>query len=141
MRFRPDLCVQELAIHGWDIRSRLEPEAQLSDESLSVIMDAIPGQFIDLSLVLAPGYPRHSLPCELTGAGVSNSDITAEGDKTGTEPAGTGQADETFRCDAETFILIALRRPTVDTAIGVDSLTIRGDNTLAFEFQRWFPGL
>ena len=139
MRYRPDLWISELAMHGWDIRSRLEPEAHLSDESLPVLMDVAPGQ-----LTIFRFSPRPKLPAsiryrwELTGSGARNSDVVVEGDKASMEPAGTGKADVTFHCDTETFNLIALGRLTTDNAIAADRLTIEGDNRLALEFQRWF---
>jgi len=139
MRYRPDLWISDLAIHHWDIRSRLEPEAHLSDESLPVLMDVLPGQ-----LTIFRFSPRPSLPApiryrwELTGAGASNSDIVVEGDKAGMEPAGTGKADVTFHCDTETFNLIALGRLPTETAIAAGRLTIQGDDRVALEFQRWF---
>lgn len=61
-----------------------------------------------------------------------------EGDKASMEPAGTGKSDVTFRCDTETFILIAFGRLTIDPAIAAHRLTIQGDHSLALEFQRWF---
>ncbi len=140
LRFRPDLWISELAMHGWDIRSRLELEAHLSDESLPVLMDVVPGQLIRFIF-----NPRTRLPapiryrCELTGAGARNKDIVVEGDKSGMGPVGTGNADVTIQCDTETFNLIALGRLTFDTAIAADRLTIKGDSSLALEFQRWFP--
>ncbi len=85
-------------MHGWDIRSRLEPEAHLSDESLPVLMDVLPGQ-----LTIFRFTPRPRLPApiryrwELTGTGASNSDIMVEGDKASMEPAGTEKPDATFR--------------------------------------------
>lgn len=142
MRFRPDLWISELAMHGWDIRSRLEPDAHLSDDSLPVLMDVAPGQ---LTRFIFSPRPRLPAPIryrfELTGAGASDSDIVVEGDKASMEPAGTGKADVIFHCDTETFILIAFGRLTTDAAIAADRLTIQGDNRLSLEFQRWFPGL
>lgn len=141
MRFRPDLWISELATHGWDIRSRLEPEAHLSDESLQVLMDMVPAQLT--RWIFTPG-PRLSAPIryrfELTGAGARNSDIEVEGDKASMETAGTGQADVTFHCDTETFILMAYGRLTTDAAVAAGRLTIQGDDSLAREFQRWFSG-
>ena len=140
MRFRPDLWISELAMHGWDIRSRLEPDAHLTDECLPVLMDVIPGQLTRFNFSPRPRLPAPILyRCELTGAGARNSDIVVEGEKASMEPAGTGQADLTFHCDTETFILIALGPLAIDTAIAAERLTIRGDNRLAREFPRWFP--
>ena len=98
LRHRPDLRISELAMHGWDIRSRLESEAHLSEESLPVFMDMLPAQLE--RFMLRPG-PRLPAPIryrwELTGTGASNSDIVVDGDKASMEPAGTGKADATFR--------------------------------------------
>ena len=142
LRFRPDLWISELAMHGWDIRSRFEPEAHLSEESLPVFMDMVPAQLE--RFIFRPG-PRLPKPIryrwELTGTGASNSDIVVEGDKASMEPAGTGKADATFRCETETFILIAFGRITIDAATATDRLAIEGDNRLAYDFQRWFPGM
>ena len=140
MRFRPDLWISELSMHGWDIRSRLEPEAHLSDESLPAFMDMVPGQLE--RFIFRPG-PRLPAPIryrwELTGAGARNSDVVVEGDKASMEPAGTEKADVTFRCDIETFVFIAFGRLTIDAATATGRLTIEGDNRLAYDFQRWFP--
>ncbi len=141
MRYRPDLWISELAMHGWDIRSELEPVAHLSNECLPVMMDVVPGQLE--RFIFRPG-PRVLAPIryrwELTGTGARNYDIAVEGDKARVEPAGTGEAHVTFHCDTETFVLIALGRLTIDTAIA-DRLTIQGDHSLAPDFQRWFPGM
>ena len=139
LRLRPDLWISELSVHGWDIRSRLEPEAHLSDECLPVLMDVVPGQLTRFRF-----SPRSRLPApiryrsELTGAGARNSDVVVEGDKASMEPAGTGKADVTFHCDTETFNLIALGRLTTENAIAAERLMIEGDNRLALEFQGWF---
>ncbi len=139
LRHRPDLWITELAMHGWDIRSRFESEAHLSDESLPVFMDMIPVQLA--RFVLRPGPRlRESIRYrwEMKGPGASNLDVVWEGDKASVEPAGTGVAEVTFHCDTETFILIAFGRLTIDRAIAADRLTIQGDNRLALDFERWF---
>ena len=38
-----NLRLIELAMHGWDIRSRLEPPARLPTDSLPVFMEVISG--------------------------------------------------------------------------------------------------
>ena len=42
MRYRPGPWISEMAMHEWDIRFQLEPEAHLSDESLPVLMESTP---------------------------------------------------------------------------------------------------
>ena len=46
MRFRPAIRLGELVIHGWDIRSRLAPDAPLTAESLPVLVDIILGPLL-----------------------------------------------------------------------------------------------
>jgi len=141
MRYRPDLWISELAVHGWDIRSGLNPEAHLSDESLPATVDittlAIPRwAFSPSSRLPAPLRYRW----ELTGPGARNSDFIVEGDKADTEPAGTGKADVTFDCDTETFVVVGLGRLRIDTAIATNRLSVQGDNKLALDFEHWFTG-
>jgi hypothetical protein len=139
MRYRPDLWISELAVHGWDIRSRLEPEAHFSDESLPVLMDVVVGQ-----LTVFYFKPRADLPAplrfrwELTGPGARNSDIVVERDRLVMSDAGPAPADVTFQCDLETFLLIAWGRLTIDRAVAADRLAVHGDNEVASEFERSF---
>ena len=140
LRYRPDLWISELAMHGWDIRSRLESDAHLSNESLPVVLDVVPGQLIRFifsphTSLLAPVRYR----CELTGAGARDYDIVVEGEKAVMRSAEAGEADVVFQCDTETFILIAWGRLTTDTALATDRLIIKGEIELAHDFQRWFP--
>jgi uncharacterized protein (TIGR03083 family) len=142
LRFRPDLWIQELVMHGWDIRSRLEPEAHLSNESLPVLMDVIPGQLERFIFSPAPRLPTPMrYRWELTGAGAKHTDVVVEGDKARVEPAATGKADVIFHCDTETFVFIAFGRLSIDAAIGAERLSVHGDKKLARGFQQWFPGL
>jgi uncharacterized protein (TIGR03083 family) len=142
LRLRPDLWISELAMHGWDIRSRFESEAHLSDDSLPVMMDVVPGQ---LERFIFRSGPRLAAPVryrwELIGAGSSNSDIIVEGDKAMVESATTEKADVIFHCDIESYIFIAFGRLSINAAIGAERLTIDGDKKLALEFQHWFPGM
>lgn len=142
LRLRPDLWISELAIHSWDIRSRFEPEAYLSDESLPVLIDMLPAQLERFIFC-----PRSGLPVpiryrwELTGVDARNSDIVVEGDKARVTPAATGKANVTFHSNIETFVFIAFGRLTIEAAIGAERLTIQGDKKLARQFQQWFPGM
>lgn len=133
--------ITELAIHGWDIRSSLEPEAYLSPESLPAIMDWVPGT---VGWVFRPGS-RLPAPVryrfEVTEAFPSRSDIIVEGDKVSVEPPGAAEANVTFHCDAETFVLTMCGRLTLDSAITDGRVSVEGDRRLAAEFGRWFQGM
>ena len=81
MQFRPAIRLSELVLHGWDIRSRLAPDASLTAESLPVLVDLILGPLLTPpSWLFVPG-PR--LPVSLryrwalTGAGACEQDIVS----------------------------------------------------------------
>ena len=140
LRFRPDLWISELAMHGWDIRSRFEPHAHLSNESLPVWMDVIPGQLTIFRFTPGPKLPQPlCFRWKLTGNGAKNSDVIVQGDKASMEPAGVSRADVTFQCEIETFLLISLGRLTMDDAVATDGLSITGNSRIAHQFTQWFP--
>lgn len=127
-------------MHGWDIRSRLEPEAHLSDDCLPVLMAFLPAQLSRFNF-----SPRSRLSediCyrwELTGKGARDSDVIVGGDKAIMKPAGRGEADVTFQCDTETLVLVALGRLTIDAAKATGRLTIQGEYKQTHDFHVWFP--
>jgi len=135
-----DLRLFELALHGWDIRSRLEPDAHLSDESLPVLMGLIP-QFIGWifwSGAKLPSPIRYRF--HLTGPGASTSDIVVEGDTVRMEPTGADTAHVTFRCDTETFVLFMLGRLTLPAALAQSRLVAEGEAERVDAFAQWFRG-
>lgn len=136
-----DLRIAELAIHGWDIRSRLESEAHLSGGSQSVLMDRIP-RFVERNF-----RPGSSLPApvrlrfELTGAVPTRTDIVVEGDKARMEPTVAAGANVTFHSDTETFVLLMYGRLTLASAIADDQVLVEGDHGLAAQCSQWFKGI
>jgi uncharacterized protein (TIGR03083 family) len=136
-----DLRMFELALHGWDIRSRLEPEAHLSDESLPVLMGLIP-KLIGWSFWSGSRLPsliRYRF--HLTGPGASNSDIVVKGDTVRMGPAGADTANVTFRCNTETFVLIMLGRLTLPDALAQNRLVAAGEAERVDAFAQWFRGV
>ncbi len=136
-----DLRMFELALRGWDIRSRLEPEAHLSDESLPVLMGLIP-KLIGWSFWSGSRLPsliRYRF--HLTGPGASTSDIVVEGDTVRMEPAGADTANVTLRCDTETCVLIMLGRLTLPDALAQNRLVAAGEAERVDAFAQWFRGV
>ena len=138
------LSVQELAIHGWDIRSRLEPAFHLSPESVTVLVQHTPRRL---------GRPRRavfSLPparpgpvrfrWELRGAVVDTYDIVVEHGRCRMEPADASAAQVTFRAAAETFILMLYQRLPLTVATATGALVVEGDGELVAAFDRWLQG-
>jgi hypothetical protein len=128
MQFRPAIRLLELAIHGWDIRSRLVSDAHLTDESIPVIVDIILGPWLTPpSWLFHPG-PRLPVPIRyrwaLTGVGARQQDMVVEGDTVWVEPTGTAMATVTFRCDTETFVLLMLARLPLPAALAQRRLQV-----------------
>jgi uncharacterized protein (TIGR03083 family) len=138
------LAMQELAIHGWDIRSQLETTAPLSAESLSVLMARIPVRFG------VPGYADFRLDAQapapvryrfaLSGVVPSTHDIVVENAKARMEPASTTTPHVTFRCETDIFVLMMYRRLTLEPVLVAGQLVVEGDQGLAMAFDQWLKG-
>lgn len=139
-----DLRLAELAIHGWDIRSRLKAAALLFAESVPVLMDRIRARFE------TPGYGGFRLAPEWSGPvcyrfelkGIINSphDILVENDRAHFESAGATTPQVIFRCETALFILMMYRRLSLDEALASGALSIEGDQALTLAFERWLQG-
>jgi hypothetical protein len=138
------LSVQELAIHGWDIRSRLEPAFHLSSESVTVLVQHTPRRL---------GRPQRSvfpLPSELPdpvrfrwelrGAVRDIYDIVVEHGYCRMEPAVDSTAQVAFRAEAEIFVLMLYQRLPLTVAMATGSLVVEGDGELTTVFDRWLRG-
>jgi len=141
-----DLRLKELALHEWDIRSPLDPEAGLSRECLPSIMILLANSLASGSLPWA-FWPGPSLPTPVryrfvvTQPTPMSVDIAVSGDKVRLEDAGIGHADVTFRCDTETFLLLTNGRIAPAPAIAAGRLEVEGDSGVAADFGQWFKGI
>jgi uncharacterized protein (TIGR03083 family) len=142
LRLRPALRLGELALHGWDIRSRLEPDVHLPAESLPVVLGLVCGPFT--RWLFRPG-PRLPVPIRyrfaLTGAGARDTDIVVAGDTASIEPAGAAAATVTCRCDTETFVLIMTGRLRLSDALAQGRLVAEGEAERVDAFAQWFGGM
>lgn len=130
-----DLRLAELIVHGWDIRSRLERSAHLPEDCLPATVDVI-SDFI-VGILFNPGSRLETPVCyrfELTGAVPGRHDIVAGDGTARMQPAQSGDADVTFRCDTETFVLLAYQRITLATALADGRIAVEGDRELADQF-------
>ncbi len=141
-----DLRLKELAIHEWDIRAGLAPEAHVSPASLPAIMTTISEAIASGSLRWAFwSGPQLTTPVRyrfaVTGPGPGKSDIVVEGNTLRMEDAGGTTASATLRCDTETYGLLVYGRLNVEAASAAGRLTIEGDRPLAVAFGQWFRGI
>ena len=141
-----DLRIKEVALHDWDIRSSLEPNARLSPEAVPSIMLLLARSLASGSFPWAfwPG-PKLSEPVryrfEVAEPVPIRADIAVEGDRARLEDAGDGPADVTFRCNTETYLLLINGRVSPAPAMADGRLTVEGDAGLAAKFGQWFQGI
>jgi len=134
------LRVQELAVHGWDIRAGLDTSAVISEEALPQLVTMVPRW---LRNAFRPGL---DLPTptrfrfDVTGAARVSQDVVVNGQEFEIQAAGTGQADATFRCDTSDYILLIYGRVGVDQGMSSGRLRIDGPKERAAEFTTWFQG-
>jgi len=134
------LRVQELAVHGWDIRAGLDSSAVISEEALPQLVTMVPRW---LRNAFRPGL---DLPTparfrfDVTGAERVSQDVVVNGPEFEIQVAGSGEADATFRCDTGSYILLVYGRVGVDQGVSSGRLSIEGSKERAAEFTTWFQG-
>jgi len=145
-RIRPvrsfvDLWMRELAMHGWDIRSRLEPSAHLSAESVSIFMETMPrtlcGRALPDARLSGPVRTRFVL----TGIAASSMDLVADNATARLEVAGEPPVHLRLCCDTETFVLLLYGRLRLETAIARGRVVGEGDPELVAILDQWFTGV
>jgi hypothetical protein len=138
------LSVQELAIHGWDIRSRLEPAFHLSSESVTVLVQHTPRRLGRPHRSVFPLPPQLPGPVrfrwELRGAVLDIYDIVVAHGHCRMEPAADSTVQVTFRAEAETFVLMLYQRLPLTVATATARLVMEGDEELTTAFNRWLQG-
>ena len=134
------LRVQELTVHGWDIRSGLDPSAELSEEPLSWLVQTAPRW---LRNAFSPGLDLPSpgrYRFDISGPVPVQEDVLVNGDGFRTEPPTGDQADATFQGNTGNYILLIYGRLDVGRAIESGRLSISGGQDRASDFTAWFRG-
>jgi uncharacterized protein (TIGR03083 family) len=135
------LVIPELAVHGWDIRSRFATPAPLSAESVPVILARIPGLLAWPGIAtfrLDAGAPRPlCYRFALTGAVPDTYDLVVDNDTARLEPVGSAPPHVTFRCATDIFVLLMYRRLTLELVMTAGHLAVEGDAGLTAAFDRW----
>src|SRR5262245_10144287 len=135
-----DMRITELAMLGWDIRSRFDPQATLSTDSLPALCHTIPRA---VRRAFRPEASR-STPVRyrfvVTEPVAARQDIVLSREGGRCEPANDSKADVTFRCTTETYVLVMFGRGTVEGALRDRRLSYEGDLELVAAFGQAFVG-
>jgi uncharacterized protein (TIGR03083 family) len=136
------MTIQELAIHGWDLRAGREPSARLSGACLPVLVERAAQRFRH-NPGLASFRLRATQPApvryrfEVRGEVPGTYDIVVEEAKARLEPAGSAGANIIFRCETETFVLMMYQRLTLPEATAADRISAEGESGLIADFAQW----
>jgi uncharacterized protein (TIGR03083 family) len=134
-------CVQEVLIHGWDIRSSFEQSPSLPNESLPFLMDRIARRRLPWQVPFSSSFATPlCYRFELTGAEAGRWDVVVEYNKARLESASESPADVSLTCKTDTFALVMYGRLTLESARVAGRLNIAGDESLIPDFDRWIKG-
>jgi len=128
-----------VGVHGWDIRSGVDREAELGPDCVPALVDAI-----ELWLRVFCFHPTAALAeplrfrFQLTGPVTGTRDVLVRGDDFAVEVDGASQADIVYRCGAGDFVLMAYGRLSRPEAQSRGRLIIEGNEDLAARFDEWF---
>jgi len=139
------MTIQELAIHGWDLRARLEPSARLSGACLPVLVERAAQRFRN-----NPGFASFRLSAtqpapvryrfEVIGEVPGTYDLVVEEAKARLEPAGSAKANIIFHCETDTFVLMMYQRLTLHKATAAGRISAEGESGLIADFALWLKG-
>jgi len=132
--------LQELALHGWDIRWGLDGAAELWPGSLVALVDLVPRW---IGIAFAPGL---DLPTpvryrfDVSSPVAVCEDLVVAGDSYKTKTSDTEDADATFHCNTGNYILLMFGRLQVERAVADGRLSVEGSMERAKDFNAWFKG-
>jgi uncharacterized protein (TIGR03083 family) len=133
--------LQELTIHGWDIRSAFDAAATLSEPPLPILVPQaqrwLTNTFRPASHLTAPVRYRF----DVSGPATVRQDVVVTRDEFRIEPVTATLADVTFHCSAGTYLLFVYGRLPLDRALRTGLMEIEGDREQASLFNTLFQGV
>jgi uncharacterized protein (TIGR03083 family) len=133
--------LQELTIHGWDIRSAFDGSAELSEQPLRALTGLVP-RWLSNTFNPEPGLPASvRYRFDVSGPVPVNQDVLVSQDRFHIEPAADVGADVTFHCDTGNYILLVYGRLTPEQSSSPGRLEVEGNRELASLFNTRFRGV
>jgi uncharacterized protein (TIGR03083 family) len=135
------LRLQELTIHGWDIRSAFDAAATLSERPLPMLVGLAQRWLFNTF------RPTPSLPTPLryrfdvSGPAPVQQDVLISQNRFQIEPVTAGRANVTFRCHTGDYILFVYGRLPLDRAVDTERLVLEGNREQALLFNTLFQGV
>ncbi|MFQ6029590.1 MAG: maleylpyruvate isomerase family mycothiol-dependent enzyme [Dehalococcoidia bacterium] len=138
-----DVLIVDSAVHRWDVTYPFDPTARLSPDCAALIAERYPYRPRWWEIELPSQHPRLPVRFRFTISGVTapgTDFVIAAPEEKYMEVAGDSPANVTFRCDAETFALLAYGRISPQSAVSSGSLTYQGNQEWTDIFIQYFIG-
>lgn len=138
-----DNFIAEVGVHRWDVMSPFDPYVQLSPEGVAAMVERYPHRPRWWDIALPPQHPPLPVRFRFTVSGVTvpgTDFIVATPEDQYMEVAGNVPAQVTFRCDAQTFVLLAYGRIRPTSAFSAGALTYEGSQAWAEIFLHAYSG-
>ena len=132
--------LQELTLHGWDIRSGLDASAELWDEPLAQLMGMVP-RWLRTAFIANQDLPtpvRYRF--DISSPVDVHEDILVTGAEYHASPSGAESADAILRGSTGNYLLLIFGRLQVEPAVASGRLSVEGSLDQAQTFNTWFPG-
>ena len=133
--------LQELTIHGWDIRSAFDAAATVSEAPLPVLMGIaqrwLANTFRAEPSLTAPVRYRF----DVSGAVPIRQDVIVSRDSFQITPVADSAADVTLHCTTGNYLLFVYGRLSLDQAVHTGRLSIEGNRQQAALFNTLFRGV
>src|SRR5262245_1387627 len=136
-----DIRLEEMTIHGWDIRSAFDAAATLSEPPLPALLGVA---LRWLAITFRP-VPQLSTPLryrfDVPGPAPVPRDVLVSQDGFRSESVTDSEADVTFRCTTGNYLLLVFGRLSVAQAVDTGRLEIAGNRHQASLFTTLFQGI
>ena len=133
--------VQELAIHGWDVRSAFDPDYQLSPGAATLLSD-VTHRWLRTSFAPLEGSDNSArFRFDISNPVTRREDVVIGSDGFEIEPVGEATPDVTFRLDTSSYILLVFGRLRAAGADKSPRISVEGSQDLAGQFSQWFQGV
>jgi len=135
------LRLQELTIHGWDIRSAFNQAATVSERPLPAML-GVAQWWLTRTFRPVPGLTapiRYRF--DVAGPVPMQQDVLVSQDSFQREPVTDRGADVTFRCTTGDYLLFVYGRLPLDQAVATGRLEVEGNRQQASLFTTLFQGV
>jgi hypothetical protein len=135
------LRLQELTIHGWDMRTAFDATATVSERPLPVLVGLaqrwLSNTFHPVLHLAAPVRYRF----DISGPVPIRQDVLVSQDSFQLMPVAEISTDVTFRCHTGDYILLVYGRLPMERAVDTGRLEIKGHREQAGLFTTLFQGV